>query len=649
MTNPLRDPLTGSSQDDFYTALAMISPQDYSGHSGVLSFLELVDHLDEASLLTNRVKAQRLGALLNRVKLDAADLDKLAARAHHMSPGLRNTIAAHISPLQRRRLLSVGSPVEREAPTEPEPTIEHLKSATPKSSENEARCTAVIILSKLQQQDANKHLLRGSGFGPVILTSIESMRGDLEKNGDVCSVVVDQSFLADFEEDMQEELFRIISAYSTFAWIRIQEGKNLKLTRDSIRKLFRATRQSSVLPAECVSFQPESSLSHRELEDIQRASEILRSNERATLVPGDLSAAQIQLIVAAAQCHVEETQADGATVKVESLETRILPGGRSGAIVLSIRINGVGRPIIAKLSSKDRVIDEIRRFRVFVAPDNSDLSPRAHFHGKDAVILFGLVSDMDSPNRAAPMLLDKLQDLWNDQLFGAFDDSVLAERADHLVHALSATARTVRNMNIRRAVQSDGVVALSPSLEHLDRLNVDWGLPKGALTARGKAAERHSRLAGLATVHGDIHLGNVLLRQPGDAHLIDYAGSGPGHPADDLVRLELLLYAQAAHQVESEDTCVALQRALSVDLDKPSHFEEEFPAFYRCHVNVACMRGCIAARDEARAVLHAYSGDKRDYQAAKYLIAWQYLGVPRVQTALARAVLLALTPELLLW
>ena len=62
------------------------------------------------------------------------------------------------------------------------------------------------------------------------------------------------------------------------------------------------------------------------------------------------------------------------------------------------------------------------------------------------------------------------------------------------------------------------------------------------------------------------------------------------------------------------------------------------------------MRGCIAARDEVLDLLEvSYLGDIRDYQAAKYLIAWQYLGVPGVQTALARAVLLALTPEILLW
>ena len=43
-------------------------------------------------------------------------------------------------------------------------------------------------------------------------------------------------------------------------------------------------------------------------------------------------------------------------------------------------------------------------------------------------------------------------------------------------------------------------------------------------------------------MHGDVHLRNILIRGESEVHLVDYAASGPGHPAVDLVRFELALY-----------------------------------------------------------------------------------------------------------
>jgi aminoglycoside phosphotransferase (APT) family kinase protein len=186
-------------------------------------------------------------------------------------------------------------------------------------------------------------------------------------------------------------------------------------------------------------------------------------------------------------------------------------------------------------------------------------------------------------------------------------------------------------------------------LAHLDRIGIDWGLGADAQLARSRAAEQFTRLENAATVHGDAHLRNILLRRPGDAHLIDYEGSGPGHPAIDLVRLELHLYLRAVRQVEPENQCIAFQRSLSIDFATEAQLADEFSAFHRCQVNVACARGCVRARDEAMGVLDTYGGDRKDYIATKYLVAWQNLLMPGSHTGLARVVLAALTPEILSW
>jgi hypothetical protein len=138
----------------------------------------------------------------------------------------------------------------------------------------------------------------------------------------------------------------------------------------------------------------------------------------------------------------------------------------------------------------------------------------------------------------------------------------------------------------------------------------------------------------------------MLVRGDGDIHLIDFAQSGPGHPALDLVRLELALYLGPVRHFEPEARCVEFQRELSIERTSLGGLRDRFPSFFQCHVNAACARGMIASRDRAIDALHAHHGTSGDYLAAKFLLAWQHLGLIGSHTALARAVIVALAPEI---
>jgi hypothetical protein len=105
-------------------------------------------------------------------------------------------------------------------------------------------------------------------------------------------------------------------------------------------------------------------------------------------------------------------------------------------------------------------------------------------------------------------------------------------------------------------------------------------------------------------------------------HLIDYASSGPGHPAIDLVRLELALYLGCFKQLEEENRYELLQRRLSVDSADVTALESSFGRSHLPAVNKVCIGGCIAARDQALEAVKAHGGDYKDYLAAKYLVAW---------------------------
>jgi hypothetical protein len=171
--------------------------------------------------------------------------------------------------------------------------------------------------------------------------------------------------------------------------------------------------------------------------------------EHAQFIPAELTAGQGLLVVAAACLHAEGFQLDGNTVRVESLETRVLQGGYSGAHVVTIRINRDGKPVVAKLSSKDRIRDEIRRFRAFIEPWDDKLRPHAYFHSDSAAILFGLVPDPSDPHRPAPSLESELIDLWNAQLFAQSSDSDLTWRAHQLAEGIHDATRALRELNVR--------------------------------------------------------------------------------------------------------------------------------------------------------------------------------------------------------
>ncbi|HKO20092.1 MAG TPA: phosphotransferase, partial [Acidobacteriaceae bacterium] len=645
-----------------------------SGQRGGDLAAEVAVRLESRSGLPERVQAERLQALLRRLGLDADGLATLATRARILTPALRNTIAAFLPPAERRGLLSgtratpsaaaaVGRPSPgsggtsssskgEEAPVRPPSRVNMLQPIGEPVGISD-RYGTVVLLSKPMHQEANKRLLLGRDLGPLVWDSLEKLESDLGRNADVCACIIDQTFLQDLDVVGQRRLFEVVAGYSTFLWIRVHDGPHLQLSQEEVRRIVRSAwcLRSSV-PSESLSFQPDAHLRESELGDIGRASDVLRSHARTQFFPGELTSEQGQLLVAAARLQAQELRLDGEPVVVGALETRFLQGGYSETRVAAVRINQGGRPIVAKIATKERIRDEIRRFRAFIEAWDDKLRPQAYFHGSAAVVLFGLVPDADDPRRPAPMLEEQLTELWNAQLFGSDPASALDVRAATLASGIADAARSLRELNAQSPARADFPSVANPDVSLFDRLDiagVDWGFSESAREARARATQRFARLAHAAVVHGDVHLRNILMRRQSEPHLIDYAGSGPGHPAVDLVRLELALYLGVSRQVEPEDQCISFQRALSIELASCSDLAAAFPAFHRCHVNVACARGCVASRDEAICALRAHGGAHEDYIAAKYLVAWQNLIMPGRHTGLARAVVAALTPVIANW
>ena len=241
-----------------------------------------------------------------------------------------------------------------------------------------------------------------------------------------------------------------------------------------------------------------------------------------------------------------------------------------------------------------------------------------------------------------------MRKLWDKQWLRGNLQEVKQEEM-FLAMALKRVARVLGELNENKSPGKGELHSfVNPPATHLEALERDgfvWGLSEGARGAREAAAECVREMAKSAIVHGDIHLGNILIRGESEVHLIDYAASGLGHPALDLVRFELALYLGPVRQFEGEESSVGFQRALSIEKVPVEVLRSRFPDFFQCHVNAACATGMVAARDTALRVLENHRGGIRDYLAMKFLVAWQNLGIIGSQTALARAVILATAEE----
>ena len=314
-----------------------------------------------------------------------------------------------------------------------------------------------------------------------------------------------------------------------------------------------------------------------------------------------------------------------------------------------VHINNRGIPVVAKLDEKDIVLEEIKRFQHFVQGWDNQLRPKLYMHSKFGLILFGLVPESSNQLQPAPTLEERLKYLWWGELYTNVEQP---PNPIDLTLALENAAEKLCQLN-KRTVSNQLFSCFSkPNMRcfwNLEARDIYMGFNKKIINARQMAEDQFKKLDELAIVHGDVQLRNILVRGDRESFLIDYACSGPGHPAVDLVRLELSLYLSAVQQTLDEDTLCLFQNKFSIENASYDSLSSEFPEMFKLSINCVCIKGCIAARDKVMEVIESHGGDKKDYLATKYLVAWQCLIIDELQKGLARGIIKTLSDEISGW
>lgn len=643
-----------SSDARFYKALTVIQKCRTSNDtSNAHLVISIAKEMIRCGDMPERRQDERLTALLHKLNLSQTDREDLSFLAIELPLSLQNTIAKFLSPSQRLHLLSIREmpPVKEHgsAPVIVQPLVTSTLALSGGKNLTEQRCSTVLLLSKIGNQDGNKKLLEENCFGPILYNSLEKLREDIETSTDICACLIDGSFLKDMSNEEQVNFLEELARHSTFMWIRI-DGSGLKIEQPNALKIIKDAQCRKILAAENISIPSDGVLREPELGFVKRARDLLQTHQGTQIVQQEITENIGRVLVAAVHEHAQELRYDGL-FKVDSIETKFLFGGYSGAQIALIRVNREGNCVVAKIDKKDRTLDEMKRYRRFIQTWDDRLQPRACFHGETAVILFILVSDGISVITPAPVLEERLAELWNDEIFGRLERKDLERKAENLSDGLKKITFAISELNKKKTISKDFECCKNPSMDIFRTLdnNFDWGLKAEHRKARSLAEEQFQKLASTAIVHGDMHLRNILVRSDIDMHLIDFAASGPGHPAVDLARLELALFLGCFRPLEEESVYVEFQKALTFELASKDDLEKRFPGSFRSSVNHVCLKGCVDARDQAIEALKMHGGSEKDYIAAKYLLAWQNLLMPGRQTSLTRSIILTLAPQIISW
>lgn len=654
MTAPLASLISavvGVRGDTAREALASAIWRELSIGSAVAALEKVAQELSSNNLIPTREQADRFRLLLRQVGSERLDPDALLKIGGQMAPHLKLELAPALPLVLRPALYGRSRLAQTTLPTTDEGrAIERVVTRQSEIVRDGASlpsdCNTVVLLGHQDRQEANVRLLSRHGFDPRVVETVDDLDPLLLQESGICACVIDRSVLTGLDRDAQRRLFRRLGEYSTFIHIRVEtryQDDGLRLDVPTVRQLVKGARALlEPLPEVALAFQTDGNIAPMELSDFEAASRMLGSHESTRFVVDELTVAESHLLVAAARSRLT-AHSGRPDIEVRTLATRVLTGGKSGARLATMRVNeGVGT-LVAKVTTKEAALDEIRRFQQYIRQWDEDVSAQLHFHRDTAVILTGLVSQDVDRTEPAISLDEHIAELWNQEWFG-YEQESQGERVMLLRRALARAAQRLEKLNTTKASSGDGqLMELVDGIAKLKEAGFDPGLGPDAVRARERARSRFARLGTSALVHGDVHLRNMLIRGDTDVHFIDFAASGPGHPAIDLVRLELHLYTGPVRQFATVEECVDFQKGLSVDQMALEVLKQRYPTFFRCAVNEACACGMVAARDSALAAIRSFGGDTDDYLATKFLVAWQLLGMIGQQGGLARAVIQALT------
>jgi streptomycin 6-kinase len=542
------------------------------------AFDEVVDTLVAIMLsgLSLREKDRRATLLLGIAALDTAEVERAARVIDEKGAPMPQVLA---------RGAQYRQPEPSSAKLAP-PRQGTATAATGGATASEdADGMTVLLLGSATDHHANISLLDNKHIG---VTRIDNPARFSEVGRDpFCGVVVAASWWSAIPPTSHErELARILGS-STIPWVRIDvstlDSPVATALSEIVRRTYGADRTHAMLchGRGC-------DITSSDLASIRAVNEVLSSAGKVGFHPAEISVHEAQLVRAAILGHVRSRR--GTMPAVEAMAIRFIHGGLSGARVAIATPDDRGMPLVVKLGELSMMRQEAHRYSFVALWEGGGAVPDLHFHGDCALLLVPLVDDGDGG--AARTLADVVKELVYSDLHPATDTGLLDKTRSCVSRALRRIAKlNTTTFEAGSPRNLADLFARSLAGRQIAAGGGDVG------TALEKARARVAKLDGCATVHGDLHLGNVLVR--GDAPaFIDFGQAGAGHPAQDIAKLDSQIWFQAFRLTDDVAQLAALLRA-SFRGTPVDELVSEFPVSPRRPPSIAARRAVVLARARA--------------------------------------------------
>lgn len=517
--------------------------------------------------ITRREFDRRFRLILSAVvQDDLVALQAIAALLRDTSPEALNAVRSLLPP-QMRHLAKQPSASPQRSMGEPSELLPQGDAATSTganaSQESLEKFHAVALIGSADEHVRNEALLKSTNLKPLRQPTLDAF-WDLAPTG-ICGFVIAGSAWRQIPAIEQRRAIRRICEYSTFLFVRVSiDGLD-----NSIAPRFTeiATEaRCGLLDGQRFCHGLGCELSPADIQTLQSTAKFLDSAGIANFYPLGLSEHEASLLrlIAADRRHPDDP------LTIYRLHTRELGGG-SGARVFLLS-DGRTQPFVAKIDDTERLNEELNNFRTWV--DNCELAtsaPTYHSHLGKSAISYRLQPAADKESEPAPTLGACLEHLRRAESYEEY--SKVTETADDLFQAIARATDQLAALNSRRPFAGqnirerfwlhwpiDGATRRGIDAKLLDH---DWqNLCLSEVAEKAMSILKPNLSRGV--VHGDVHGHNILVvdRIP---VFIDFALSGPGHPLEDLVRLDAEVRSLAMRMLIDERSMQDVMAELYVD------------------------------------------------------------------------------------
>lgn len=633
---PKSDGLVSASATAFDAAAnALCAPPGPADPAAALS--TAVTAIAGAGRLPTRERDRRIRLLVGRLSPIITDMTGFLTGVRTIAPRALNAVRAALPPEFRPMALAA-----QVATTVPALRQENVVEPTPpwdSSVPASGALFGVALVGTESEHSKNVALLRDSDLKPLRISTIAELQ-DLGSSG-LCGFVIAPSVWSGLGEDGQRAALRAAAELSTFLFSRVAIDGLSPAVAGSAVSIAADTRRGP-LDASRFCHGRDCDLSPADVQTLLGRAALLTAAEGAGFYPLGADEREVRLLrLIAADRHRPSDP-----VAVSRLGARELPGGRSGARLYLLQPHA-GGPFVVKLGTIEALSDELRRHHQWIEAWEPILTnPSLHLHLGRAAISYRLQAAADVSSQPAPTLDDAIERLraeeWDTRRdpapFASDLESAVSRAADRLMELNRTTVTPLIDQAEPwlhwplRDLGARGIVA---------QLSDGDGQPIDLLAITQAAVARLRPLARRAVVHGDIHGRNILLidRLPA---FIDYASSGPGHPLEDLARLDATVRSAAFRALLGERDLHSLFSSIYINGDSADTVLAAYPgvsASAACRLAIRC---ATKIRTCALEVASVHGGGVADYLAMVTVVSGYILAHRGPASLVERSLLAAL-------